>query len=79
MIHIIQGIQTIAQPESSFFKEKLAYNRIIFRTVQDLDKIVEQEEEARSSRKAIRKITYKGEVEIEAEKTEAIEVCFLHH
>ena len=41
---------------------------------QDLDKIVEREEEARTSKKVIRKITYKGEVEIEAERTEAIEV-----
>ena len=42
--------------------------------VQDLDKIVEREEDARSNPTAIRKITYKGEEEIEAEKTEAIEV-----
>ena len=42
---------------------------------QDLDKIVEREEEARTSKQVIRKITYKGEEEIEAERTEAIEVC----
>ena len=42
--------------------------------VQDLEKIVEREEDARSNPTAIRKITYKGEEEIEAEKTEAIEV-----
>lgn len=35
---------------------------------------MEREEEEGSSKKVIRKITYKGEVEIEAEKTEAIEV-----
>ena len=39
---------------------------------------MEIEEEARNSKKVIRKITCKGEVEIEAEKTEAIEVCMTH-
>ncbi|CAI8029088.1 Death-inducer obliterator 1 [Geodia barretti] len=45
----------------------------------DLDKIVEREEEEGSNKKVIRKITYKGEEEIEAEKIEAIEyfVCTL--
>ena len=47
----------------------------LFHVDQDLDKIVEREEEEGSCKKVIRKITYKGEVEIETEKTEAIEVC----
>ena len=35
---------------------------------------MEREEEEGSNKTVIRKITYKGEVEIEAEKIEAIEV-----
>ena len=35
---------------------------------------MEREEEEGSNKKVIRKITYKGEEEIEAEKIEAIEV-----
>ena len=45
---------------------------------QDLDKILEQEEEASSQSQTIRKITYKGEVEIEAEKADTIEVITCH-